>query len=170
MSPKCGKSEEDFDYKLVSLDFGELPNWMKFDAKDRLATITRDGVYNLHNEFAGTKHSFELLISIDGTSDDNQHSTDSYSFPLTIIFDYETPKEIVIEPEQIDPIEPIVEPIIKPVFEEEVVPFEREAVIEAFIPNYTEPEQRPTDYEPTPPEVKLAQMSPTGDSVIQFTE
>ena len=71
MSPKCGKSEEDFDYELVSLDTGELPNWIKFDAKDRLTTITRSGVYNLNNEWAGTKYSFELLISIDGASDAN---------------------------------------------------------------------------------------------------
>ena len=75
MQPKCGKQEEDFDYTLISLDTNELPIWIEFDAKDRMAKITRNGVYNAANGWGNNIHnemySFELLISIDGTDSDN---------------------------------------------------------------------------------------------------
>ena len=88
-----------------------------------------------------------------------------------MIFDYETLTDF-----QIEPIEPImvipepVEPMVVDVDEERVVPFEREAVIDAFIPEYKEPEAKPADYTPTSPEVKLGKISPTGDVFIDFSE
>lgn len=88
-----------------------------------------------------------------------------------MVFDYETVTEFWIEPiEPIVVIEEPVEPIVIEIDEEKVVPFEREAVIDAFIPEYKEPEAKPADYTPTPPEVKVEKISPTGDVLINFSE
>jgi len=67
------------------------------------------------------------------------------------------------------PEEPI-EAIPDIVVEDGVVPFERDAIIEAFIPDYEEPPKRPADYVPTPPKPELVDMSPVGESSISFKD
>ena len=105
--------------------------------------------------------AFELTVSVE---------SESFTFGLEVVFEFEEDWDEIDPDDEDDKEKPDDEGDEDGEAEDGVVPFELEAIVNAYIPSWQRPPPREMGYIETSPRPKIDNMSPTGIGSIEFTE